>query len=152
MSSVKRIQFTKVIAAPVSTVFTTMITPDTYEQWTSAFAEGSYYEGTWREGERIKFLSPSGDGMLAEIAEHRPNEFTSIRHLGFILQGVEDTESEAVRAWAPAYENYTFVPVPDGTKLIVDQDLTGDFEAYMNETWPRALELLKSLCEARARP
>jgi len=58
-------------------------------------------------GERIQFLSPSGDGMVAEIAENRTNEFISIRQLGLIKKGVEDTESEAVRAWAPVYENYT---------------------------------------------
>jgi hypothetical protein len=39
--------------------------------------------------------------MIAEIAEHRPNEFISIRNLGFIAKGVEDTGSDAVRARAP---------------------------------------------------
>ena len=50
--------------------------------------------------------------MVSEIAENKPNEFISIRHLGYIANGIEDTQSEAIRAWAPAYENYTFVATP----------------------------------------
>jgi hypothetical protein len=34
--------------------------------------------------------------MVAVIAEHRPQEFLSIEHLGEIRNGVEDTASEAV--------------------------------------------------------
>jgi hypothetical protein len=107
MTSTKRVQFSTEIAAPPARVVEVMTDPDTYRQWTAPFAEGSHFEGSWAQGERIRFLAPSGDGMVAEIAEHRPNEFISIRHLGMISDGVEDTESEEVRAWAPAYENYT---------------------------------------------
>lgn len=88
--------------------------------------------------------------MVAEIAENRPNEFISIRHLGFIAKGVEDTESESVRTWAPAYENYTFEQVPEGTRVVIDQDVTDEFESYMNEAWPKALARLKSLCEGHS--
>ncbi|MBL8352861.1 MAG: SRPBCC domain-containing protein [Burkholderiaceae bacterium] len=147
MSSVKRIQFTTVIEAPAARVYALMIDPQSYRDWTSAFAEGSHYEGSWAQGQRIRFLSPSGDGMFAEIAENRPGEFISIRHLGFIAQGVEDTASDSARSWAPAYENYSFQAVPQGTRLVIDQDVTADFEAYMMEAWPKALARLKTLCE-----
>ena len=111
------------IAAPVDVVFQTFHNPEGYRYWTSAFCEGSYYEGLWEQGGRVRFLSPSGDGMVADIAAFRPNEYISLRHLGWIVNGVEDTESEAVRAWAPAFENYTFQSVPEGTRPIVDQDV-----------------------------
>lgn len=146
--SLKHIRFSTLISAPPSRVYERMIDPQFYRDWTSAFTQGSHFEGSWNAGERIRFLAPGGDGMVAEIAENRPNEFISIRHLGFIEKGVEDTESEAVRAWAPAYENYTFKAVPDGTRIVIDQDVTGDFETYMNETWPKALARLKALCES----
>ena len=148
MPSVRRIQFTTIIAAPAALVHELMIDAENYRQWTSAFAEGSYFEGSWSRGERIRFLSPAGGGMLAEIAENRPGEFISIRHLGFVAQGVEDTESEAVRAWAPAFENYTFLPVPEGTKVVVDQDVADEWESDLKQAWPKALDRLKSLCEA----
>ena len=151
MSSAQHIQFTATINAPVPTVWRLMIGPESYQRWASAFAEGTYFEGSWEQGEKIKFLSPpSGDGMVAEIAQNRKNEFISIRHLGFISNGVEDTTSESVRAWAPAYENYTFVGVPEGTKLVIEMDISSEWEQYMNEAWPKALALLKQLSEAES--
>ena len=102
MSSLKRLQFSTTIAVSPARVVEMMTGPESYRQWTSVFAEGSCFEGSWEKGQKIRFLSPSGDGMVSEIAVHRRNEFVSIRHLGFIVNGVVDTDSEAVRAWAPA--------------------------------------------------
>ena len=150
MPSLKRLQFSTDIAAPAAHVYSRMIDPDSFRQWTAAFMEGSYFEGSWRQGERIRFLSPTGEGMVSEIAENRPNEFISIRHLGAVANGVEDTTSEAVRAWTPAYENYTFTPVPGGTRVVVDQDVAAEFEDHMVRAWPDALARLKALCEAPA--
>ena len=149
MPALKRIQFVTIIEAPVPRVYELMIAPESYKNWTSAFAEGSTYEGSWTQGQQIRFLSPTGDGMVAEIAENRANEFISIRHLGFVVQGVVDTESESALAWAPAYENYSFQAVPEGTRVVVDQDITDEFEGYMKAAWPKALARLKALCEGR---
>ena len=150
MPSVKRVQFTAAINAPPATVWRHVTDPDSYKRWTSAFAEGSRFEGSWAPGARIRFLAPSGDGMVAEIAENRPNSFISIRHLGMITNGVEDTTSQGVLAWAPAYENYTFHPTPTGTNLVVDQDVAVEWEEHMKEAWPKALALLKELSESRS--
>lgn len=150
MSNLKRIQFSATIAAPVSMVYELMIAPDSYRDWSAAFAEGSRYEGSWETGQRLRFLAEVGGGMVSEIAENRRNEFISIKHLGYIVDGKEDTDSEAIRAWAPAYENYTFQSVPEGTRLVIDQDATAEFESYLVDAWPKALERLKALCEATA--
>jgi hypothetical protein len=125
-----------------------MLGPESYPRWTSAFAEGSTYEGSWEQGAKIRFLAPSGDGMLSEVAENRKHEFLSLRHVGFLANGVEDTTSDAVRAWAPAYENYTFTAVPEGTKLVIDQDVPAEWEEHMVNAWPKALALLKEMSEA----
>lgn len=86
--------------------------------------------------------------MVSEIVENRKNAFISIRHVGFIASGAEDTTSEAILAWVPAYENYTFQARPDGTSMVVDLDVTADFEEDMNQAWPNALALLKNLSES----
>lgn len=148
MPALKRLQWSVDIAAPASTVYQVLVGLESYKQWTSAFGEGLYYEGSWRTGQRIRFLTQEGHGVISEIAENRPDEFLSVRHIGYIANGVEDTSSEAIRAWAPAYENYTFTATPQGTKLIVDQDMTQEFEG-MVEAWPNALARLKALCESR---
>lgn len=115
MSDYKRIQFTTTINAPVATVWQLVLAAEHYKQWTTPFAEGIYFEGTWDKGGKTKFLGPSGDGMYSEIAENKPQEFISLRNLGFVSKGVEVP-------MAPAYENYTFIAVPGGTKLVIDMD------------------------------
>lgn len=150
MPPLKRIQFSEFIAAPADRVSTLMTSHGGYEQWTTPFAEGSTFNGSWEQGQRIRFLAPGGDGMVAEIAEHRRGAFVSIRHIGVVKDGRDDTESEAARAWAPAYENYTFESVDGGTRVVVDIDVTDDWESFMRETWPRALGVLKALCESNA--
>ena len=144
----KRLHFTTVIHASRQAVWDAMLAPETYRIWTAEFTEGSYYEGSWETGARIRFLAPGGDGMTSVIEESRPHEFLSIKHLGVIKDGVEDTESEEVRKWAPGFENYSFSEAGSSTELAVDSDTTPDFEAYLVETWPRALARLKALCES----
>jgi uncharacterized protein YndB with AHSA1/START domain len=146
----KRLQFSTAIQAPREVVWETVIGPVTYRIWTAAFTEGSYFEGTWAKGERMRFLAPGGHGMVSEIAELRPQEFISIKHLGEIKDGVEDTESEAVRSWTPCFETYTFTQAGTATELTVDMDMAESFEEYMTGVWPKALSQLKALCEARA--
>lgn len=151
MPAPKRLQWSVDICAPASRVYDIVTGPESYTQWTSAFGDGLYFEGSWQKGRRIRFLTPSGHGVISEVAENRQNEFISIRHLGYIADdGVEDTSSEAIRTWAPAYENYTFTATPQGTTLTVEQDMTDEFEE-MVEAWPNALEKLKGMCEDRVR-
>jgi hypothetical protein len=150
MSTVKRVQFSATINATPAVVWHHITSLESYKVWTSAFAEGSHFQGSWDTGSKIRFLSPSGDGMVAKIAESRKNEFISIRHLGFISNGTEDTTSDAIRSWAPAYENYTLLLAPEGTKMVVDQDVAAEWEEHMTQAWPKALALLKGLCESSA--
>ena len=112
MTGTQRITFSTTIGAPVPVVWRTMLGKPGYEHWTSAFSEGSTYEGAWAPGAKIRFLGQEGDGIVSEIAEYREYAYISLRHLGFLAKGVEDTTSDAVRAWAPAYENYTFTAGP----------------------------------------
>jgi len=144
------LHFSSVIHAGRETVWNTMLAPDTYRLWTAEFTEGSYFEGSWAGGERISFLAPDGNGMASVIAENRPHEHLSIKHIGYVKDGVEDTDSEMVRSWAPAFENYSLSESGPSTDLKVDIDVAPEFEEYMTKTWPRALSRLKAICEARA--
>jgi hypothetical protein len=139
--------FSIIINAPKEKVWNTMLQDATYRKWTSAFAEGSYYKGSWEKGGKIQFLEAAGNGMVATIAENKPYEFVSIKHLGFISGGVEDTESEQVKAWLPAFENYTFKEVDGKTNVTVDIDVTEEYEKMFEDTWPKALQQLKELSE-----
>jgi uncharacterized protein YndB with AHSA1/START domain len=146
----KSLHFATIIQARREKVWETMLAPATYRQWTAEFAEGSYFEGSWAKGDRIRFLAPSGSGMTSVIAENRPHEFLSIKHLGIVNDGVEDTDSEAARSWAPSFENYSLADTGSATELQVDMDVTPEFEEYLTKTWPKALARLKAICESPA--
>ncbi len=91
--------------------------------------------------------------MVSVVEEHRPAEFISLRHVGTLVDGVADTESDEVKKWAPIHEKYTFTDLDGGTKVAVDLDGFDEWEEFMAEAWPKAFARLKELCEgARARP
>ena len=147
----KTLSFAVSIRCPRSVVWQAMLGAEDYKVWTAPFCEGSYFSGTWAKGQKIQFLSPGGDGMVAVIAEYRPHEHVTIQHLGEIRGGVEDTTGPAVREWAPAYENYSFADENGVTVVTVSLDTLPAWEAYMTETYPKALAVLKELCESRAK-
>lgn len=140
---------TRIAAAP-SRVWDILFSRETYPRWTAAFMEGSTFEGSWEQGSRMRFHDGSGNGMVAEIAENRRPDFLSIKHLGTVNSGVEDTDSEEVRRWTPAFETYTLAESGGTTELTIHVDVPDEWRHLMEEAWPMALAAVKALSEARA--
>ena len=143
----QKLNFSTSINAPKEKVWKTLWDDSSYRKWTSVFGEGSYADTDWKEGSKVLFLDGKGEGMVSKIETNRPNEFMSFKHLGMVKNGVEDTESETVKGWAGALENYTLTEVNGTTELTVDMDITEDFQSYFTETFPKALEQVKVLSE-----
>lgn len=146
----KTLTFSIDIAAPRGDVWDAMLSPEGYRTWTAAFMEGSYFEGSWEQGQTIRFLSPTGEGMVSVIDESRRGEHVAIRHIGEVSAGVDDTTSPDVRAWAPASEKYSFNDADGGTRVTVEIDTLPGHEQFLRDAFPRALSLLKALCEGDA--
>ena len=140
-------QFRILIDAPREKVWNILWNDQSYREWTSVFGEGSRAETDWKKGSKVLFLGGSGEGMVSRIAENIPNEFMSIEHLGMVKNGVEDLESNEVKQWAGAFENYTLIYVNGKTELIVDMDVTDEHKDYFQNIWPKALEKVKALAE-----
>jgi uncharacterized protein YndB with AHSA1/START domain len=141
------------IKAPRKAVWHAMLDDAPYRRWTRVFAEGSRYEGDWNEGSKLVFMSDhdgGGSGMVSRVAENRPYEFISLRHVGIVKDGVEDTTSEAAAEWTPAFENYTFEDVEGGTRVVVEMEMPEKHIGMFAELWPRALEALKEVAEEAA--
>ncbi|MBK8298183.1 MAG: SRPBCC domain-containing protein [Saprospiraceae bacterium] len=150
----QKLQFKVTIDAPVSKIYDFMLgitSKSTYEQWTSLFNPTSSYEGSWDKGSKILFIGidEKGEkgGMVSKIAENMRNQFVSIQHYGILKADKEITEGPEVEKWANGFENYTFEENNGITTLIVELDTTEDFIEYMNQTYPKALDKLKELCE-----
>lgn len=150
----KKLSFSVSINAPTNKVYDLMLgisNKTTYEQWTSLFNPTSTYEGGWNKGSKILFIGTDEKGekggMVSEVFDIIPNQFVSIRHYGLVKGSVEITEGPDVEKWANGFENYTFVNSNGTTTLNVDLDTVDDFLDYMKETYPKALDKLKEICE-----
>jgi len=146
-----KMHFSATINAPADKVWDVMLGDKTYREWTRVFNPdgGSYFEGDWSQGSRMRFLGPDKDGniggMFSEVEESRPGEFISLHHLGE-LRGDKEIPSDE---WN-SYEKYSFVEENGKTK--VDVELEGDkipeeFVTMFEEAWPKALDKLKALAE-----
>jgi uncharacterized protein YndB with AHSA1/START domain len=144
----KDLQFSTAIAAPVARVWDCMFDATAYRDWTRAFAEGSYFEGSWAAGRRLRFLDPQGFGMEAIVDENRPHERLSLRLVGEIKDGRPVADSRLHQE--PAHERYVFSATPGGgTALVVHlQSWDDGFTDFLTDTWPKALQRLKALAES----
>lgn len=150
----EKLQFKVSINAPATRIYDFMLgisNKSTYEQWTSLFNPTSTYEGNWEKGNKMLFMGvdEKGEkgGLVSRIAENIPHRFVSIQHYGLLNGNTEITAGPEVEKWANGFENYTFEENNGTTTVTVDLDTTEDFSGYMNETYPKALDKLKELCE-----
>lgn len=150
----KKLQFKTDINATAQKVYETMLglkDKSTYEFWTSAFNPTSTYEGSWEKGSKIYFVGVDENGkrggMVSEIVENLPSKFISIRHFGFLDGDVEVTTGEQVEKWAGGHENYSFQESNELTSVTVEMDVIDEYLDYFNNTYPKALDKLKEICE-----
>lgn len=140
------------INASAQHVWEIMLGKETYPIWTKAFSEDSRVETDWQKGSKALFLDGQNRGMVSRIAESIPYQFLSIEHLGMVMDGVEDYESDEVKKWAGAKENYTLTESNGKTHLVIDMEMDETEEnQQMIEMfagiWPKALAILKKISE-----
>ena len=141
------LEFSVDIAAPVARVWDCTFDPLAYRDWTRAFAEGSYFEGSWQAGRRLRFLDPRGFGMEAVVDENRLHEVVALRLVGEIKDGRPLADSRL--HGEPAHERYVFNATPTGTtRLVVHLQGWDGFLEFLQDTWPKALQRLKVLAES----
>jgi uncharacterized protein YndB with AHSA1/START domain len=144
----KDLEFNIAIAAPVARVWDCMLDAIAYRDWTRAFCEGSYYEGSWAQGSRMRFLDPDGNGMDAVVEENRLHERVVLKLVGELAEGRPKPGSTV--ASDPAREIYEFsATAGGGTRLVIRLSGWDDgFADMMAGLWPNALQRLKTLAES----
>lgn len=145
------LHFETIITAEVEKVYGIMFDDKSWREWTVVFNSTSHFKGSWEKGSRILFLGTGNDGkiggMVSRIKENIPNKFVSIEHLGMVRGDIEITSDIEVDDWSGALENYSFTEEKGKTLLSVDLDVNEEFIAYFTDSWPRALNKLKEICE-----
>ncbi|WP_205510037.1 SRPBCC family protein [Longitalea arenae] len=140
-------EFKITIDAPREKVWKVLWTDDSYRAWTAPFSEGSHAVSDWKKGSKVLFLDGNGMGMVSKIDDAVPNEYMSFLHLGIVKDGVEDTESEEIKGWAGAHENYILKDVQGKTELQVELDIDEQHKEMFSDTFPKALQKVKELAE-----
>jgi len=139
------------IDAPPERVWDVLLDDATYRQWTAEFMAGSYAETDWQEGSTVRFLDPSGSGLLGHIAASRHPELVDIEYDGLVADGKDDTESDHAREYRGSKETYRLTRTPSGTHLDIAADMAEQYYDDMVAAWDRALAKAKALAEAARR-
>ncbi len=135
------------IQCPREIVYEIMLDSVHFKEWTSLFADGSRYEGEWKEGARMEFLvqneNGKDDGMVSHIEEIIRYEKVVIKHLAMLKDGNEIPmeKNDSI------YEIYNFSSINNITRLSVEIDSKPEWTDYFNDTYPIALQKLREICE-----
>ena len=126
----KNLKYSIEIAAAPQKVWEIMLNPTTYQEWVNVSWPGAYYEGNWKKGENVRFLSPGQGGTLANLVECKPAEHILAKHIAVITsKGTEDRESPEAKTWIGTTEAYTFKNKNGKTELTVEMETTPEWES-----------------------
>lgn len=146
----KQLEYKITIDASVEKVWNSMLDADTYEEWTGVSWPGSIYEGNWKQGEDIRFVSKDGGGILAHLTEIKHHKYVSAEHVAILgVGGEEDRSSDMAKSLIGTIESYTFDEKNGKTDLTVDLLIDPKWESMFNDGWPKALDKLKEISERK---
>jgi hypothetical protein len=144
----EKIQFHIDIQAPREKVWAILWEDSSYRKWTSVFSEGSYAVSTWNEGDKILFMDPAGSGMYSMIEKMDVPVLMSFKHLGVLKDGKElPSDDASTKGLSGAHETYTLKDTGGCTRLDVTMDTEESHKEYFENTFPKALAIVKELSE-----
>jgi hypothetical protein len=103
----------------------------------------------WEIGGKTYFLNGSGEGMVSTIEDFDKPNLITFKHLGMVdKDGNEDTESMEVKQWSGSFERYYLIDLEGKVKLHIEVQIDKAHHDYMNEAFPKGLQVVKNLSEA----
>ncbi|MNS26723.1 hypothetical protein D3C72_586560 [compost metagenome] len=141
------LEFKIEINAPKEKVWSVLWDDETYRKWTAVFCEGTYAVSDWKEGSKIQFLSPNGEGMNSVIDKKIDNEYIAFKHLSEIKNFQVMPVDDATKEWTGAMETYRLTEDKGVTVLEAKIDVVDKYLDYFKTTFPKGLEMAKKLSE-----
>lgn len=136
------------IDAPAEKVWDVLWNDKTYSQWTHYFSPGSLMKTDCEVGGKTYFTDASGqNGMVSTIERIEEPKHLIFKHLGELIDGVEDVDSEKVKAWNGSLEAYYLENHNGKTTLKVEVDVDSSYKDMMDEGFNKGLEVVKNLSE-----
>ncbi|HOI87887.1 MAG TPA: SRPBCC family protein [Lentimicrobium sp.] len=126
-------------------VWNALFDDQSYRKWTSVFCEGSYLEGELKQGGRVRFLTPKGNGMYSNVVVYKLHQQIVFQHIGNVSELNEEPVDDNSEKWTGAREGYTLEESGNSVLLTVDIDLSPDDAPYFEEHFPKGLELVREM-------
>jgi hypothetical protein len=141
----KEIQFSIDINASKERVWATLWDDITFRDWASIIDEGTYIKGVMKEGNEIQFISSiNGYGVTSLIEKLNQNEIVLFRHSA---DTKESGQQKREKEWTGGAESYLLTENNGVTTLIVKTDVPQEQEETFNDSFPKALERIKTIAE-----
>ena len=137
-----------IINAPKDKIWDVLSSEKTYGEWTKFFNEGSAMKSDWQVGGKTYFVNGDGEGMVSTIEDLEKPNLITFKHLGMVdKDGNEDTESMEVKQWSGSFERYYLIDLEDKVKLHVEVQIDKAHHDFMNDAFPKGLQVVKELAE-----
>ncbi|MFC0345109.1 SRPBCC domain-containing protein [Epilithonimonas hispanica] len=102
----------------------------------------------WQVGRKTYFTDSSKkNGMVSTIERMEEPKYLIFKHLGEMVDGVEDVDSEKVKAWNGSLEAYYLEENNGKTTLTIEVDSNDEFKDMFDNGFKKGLEVIKNLSE-----
>lgn len=135
------------INAPREKVWEVLWDDASYRKWTSAFHEGSHAVSDWKQGSRIHFLDPEGQGMYSNIETLDAPATMIFKHLGVLDKGKELPPTPETEKWSGGTEEYYLTEENGMTKLTVSSNAPEEYVETFNTGFEKGFAIVKELSE-----
>jgi hypothetical protein len=143
----QKMQFSIKIKAPREKVWSTLWDDKTFRDWANIVDEGTYMTGEMKEGNKVQFISSvSGYGVTSLIEKLSLNEFVLFRQ---VADTKDSGKREREKEWTDGTESYELIEKGGITNLTVNIDVPPGQEETFKIRFPKALERVKMLAEAK---
>jgi len=141
---INRLQFSIDIKADREKIWRALWEDTNYRDWSGVFGEGSHYVvDNWENGSKIMFLASDQNGIYSIIEKHIPNEMIQFKHIGKVVNGLEQPVDDEAKKWSGATETYSLVQGSEFLTVLVEIDILDEHVDFMSEKLPIALEKIK---------
>lgn len=141
------LQFQVAINAPKEKVWDTLWQDESFRQWVGIIDPGTYMRGELKEGNEVEFISAeNGYGVTSLVEKLTPNEFLLLRHSA---DTQDSGQQEREKEWTGGAESYSLGEQDGTTTLTAAFDVPTELEEYFKENYPKALQRVKELAEAK---
>lgn len=140
-------QFSVEIQATKEKVWDTLWQDETLREWAGIIDPGTHMVGELKEGNEVQFISGNGYGVTTLVEKLIAGKLLLLRHRA---DTQDSGKQERKKEWTGGKESYSLTEKDRSTTLTATFDVPPELEKYFEDSYPKALERVKTLAEKKA--